>query len=93
MGFLKSKPPKVVPQTVAAAAPAAPPAPAATPAVQVQAVQEPAAAAGLQASYGTEGSTNIARQPGSLIATSAQGLTRKAFTRKPSLIGGGGIAN
>lgn len=54
--------------------------PAATPAVQAQA--DPVANAELGAG-----------DPGSLISTSAQGLTRKASTRKSSLIGGGGSAN
>ena len=54
--------------------------PAATPAVQATA--EPA-----------EGPDLGMGDPGSLISTSAQGLTRKASTRKSSLIGGGGSAN
>lgn len=41
-----------------------------------------------QADYEASDSSSIARNPGSLISTSAQGLTRKARTVKPSLIGG-----
>jgi hypothetical protein len=55
--------------------------PAATPAVQANAdVTDP----------GTLGTGSI---PGSLISTGPQGLTRKATTRKSSLIGGSGSAN
>lgn len=45
------------------------------------------------ADYAASDSSSIARNPGSLISTSAQGLTRKARTVKPSLIGGSGSAN
>ncbi len=50
--------------------------PAATPAVQANA---DTVDSGLNASGGV---------PSSLISTSSQGLTKKASTRKPSLIGG-----
>lgn len=46
-----------------------------------------------QAEYAASYSSSIVRNPGSLISTSAQGLTRKARTVKPSLIGGSGSAN
>lgn len=46
-----------------------------------------------QAEYAAADSASIERSPGSLISTSAQGLTRKARTVKPSLIGGSGSAN
>lgn len=46
-----------------------------------------------QADFAASDSSSIARNPGSLISTSAQGLTRKARTVKPSLIGGSGSAN
>src|SRR5262245_53180232 len=99
MSFLKPKKPQVVTQqspTVAAAPTVAPPpTPAAAPAqtAAAPAAQDAAAPPGLKADFGTDASTNMAKQPGSLIATTPQGLTRKAFTRKPSLIGGGGYAN
>lgn len=55
-----------------------PSAPSATPAQQADAVPEP--------------TSSTAGTPGSLISTSAQGLTRKARTVKPSLVGAS-IAN
>lgn len=58
-------------------------------------VQTPAATPAVQADASTtaEGPDLGMGDPGSLISTSAQGLTRKASTRKSSLIGGGGSAN
>lgn len=57
-------------------------------------VQTPAATPAVQANADTvEGPDLGMGDPGSLISTSAQGLTRKASTRKSSLIGGGGSAN
>lgn len=77
MGFLKPKTPKVI-DNASANAPAAPT--PANPAIQADATNVP-----------TAGSNAI--NPGSLISTGSAGLTRKAQTQKPSLIGGSGSAN
>lgn len=53
----------------------------------------PPATPAQQAEYNVADAASIERSPGSLISTSAQGLTRKARTVKPSLIGGSGSAN
>lgn len=63
----------------AASGAAAAPTPA-NPAIQADATNIPAS-----------GSNAI--NPGSLISTGSAGLTRKASTQKPSLIGGSGSAN
>lgn len=57
-------------------------------------VQTPAATPAVQANANVDTGPDLGMgDPGSLISTSAQGLTRKASTRKSSLIGGGGSAN
>jgi len=53
----------------------------------------PAANPAQQADYAASETSSIARAPGSLISTSSQGLTRKARTQKPSLIGSTSSAN
>jgi hypothetical protein len=56
-------------------------------------VQTPVATPAVQAQAGEDPSSSITANPGSMISTSSQGLTRKARTQKPSLIGGSGSAN
>lgn len=50
-------------------------------------VSTPAANPAVQADSTADTSSSTTSNPGSLISTSAQGLTRKARTQKPSLIG------
>jgi len=56
-------------------------------------VSTPAANPAVQADSAAEATSSSIAAPGSLISTSAQGLTRKARTQKPSLIGSSTSAN
>lgn len=69
-----------------------PKAPQVVTAPEAAAAATPANAA-VTADAGINPSASATVNPGSLISTSAQGLTRKAATQKPSLIGGSGSAN
>jgi hypothetical protein len=56
-------------------------------------VSTPAANPAVQANANDPGVQSTTVNPSSLISTSSQGLTRKAKTQKPSLIGSSTSAN